>query len=64
MVRYWILQRKLLSVQFKTALWSRSRKRKIKQVKRITLAQDERSKLKPLIRQIMEEERSKESGTL
>ena len=64
MVRYWFLRRKLLSVQFKTASWSRSWKGKIKQVKRIALAQDERSEPKPLIRKIMEETRSKESGTL
>ena len=64
MVRYWILRRKLLSVQFKTALWSRSRKGKIKQVKRITLAQDKRIKPSPLIRHIMEEARNEESCTL
>ena len=46
MVRYWILRRKPLLVQFKTASWSRSRKGKIKQVKRIILAQYERSKLR------------------
>ena len=63
MVRYWILRRKLLSVQFKTASCLRSRKGKIKQVKRITLAQDERSNPKPLIRKIMEEARSEEYGT-
>ena len=42
----------------------KSTKSKIKQVKRIKIAQDEHSKPRPLIRQIMEESRSKESGSL
>ena len=64
MVRYWILRRKLLSVQFKTASWSRSLKGKIKKIKSITLTQDGSSNPRPLIQQIMEEARSEESGTL
>ena len=64
MVRYWILRRKYLSVQFETASWSRPLKGKIKQVKRIKLAQDERNTLIPLIRQIMEDARNERSCTL
>ena len=64
MMCYWILRRKSLSVQFKTASWSRSRKGEIKQVKRIKLAQDERSTLRPSIRHIMEDARNERSCTL
>ena len=64
MVRYWILRRKSLSFPFETASWSRSRKGKIKQVKRIILAQDERSTLRPSIRHIMKEARNGGSCTL
>ena len=64
MVRYWILRRNPLPVQFKQASWSREREVKIKQVKRIILAQDERNKPRPSIRQITEEARSEESSSL
>ena len=59
MVRYWILRQKSLPVQFKQASWSKSRKGKIKQVKRNILALDERNKLKSPIPQIMDEARHK-----
>ena len=64
MVRYWILERKSLSVQFETASWSRPRKGKIKQVKRTKIAQDKRSTLRPSIQQIMEDARIERSCTL
>ena len=64
MVRYWILRQKPLPFQFKQALWSRSRKGKIKQVKRNILALDKRNKLKSSIPQIMDKARSKESSSL
>ena len=64
MVRYCILQRKSLSVQFETASRSRPRKSKMKQVKHIKLAQDERSTLKPWIQKITEDARNERSCTL
>ena len=64
MVRYWILRQKTLPVQFKQASWLKSRKVKIKQVKRNILALDECNKLKSSIPQIMDGARHKESSLL
>ena len=64
MVRYWILRRKPLPVQFKQASWWKSQKGKTKQVKRNILALDECNNLKSSISQIMDEASHKESSSL
>ena len=64
MVRYWILRRKPLPVQLKQESWSKSRKGKIKQVKRNILALDKRNKLRSSIPQIMDEARNEEYSLL
>ena len=64
MVRYWILRRKSLLVQFEMVSWLRPRKGKIKQVKCITLAQVEHSTQKLSISKIMVDARNERFCTL
>ena len=64
MVRYWIMGRKSLSVQFEMASWLRPQKEKINQVKSIKLDQVEHSTYKPFIRKIMVDASNKRSCML